>query len=1102
MANFSDTALKQVVDDLNALNGDTLPQLLSMSQCQLLNPVPDDTQRPVDPVPGFCNTRATLRILTPSVGIPAGDLTVHYRRLDLAVLYASLSPEVNFEGEALQTVDMQQIVTRLENGLGSGLADEMSTTPINITRTPQGLVIEAPVGSLKFIGSFAINVQTAKINLANLPVRVVTPWSSAYPQPGEVVQEKVLTSIQTSNVGYYVPLPDMLVSDFDVGPTVDSNDTPYSRDFQLTAKVDNPYYTGTQLFTYTPRLLTDAFLQYLGSINPSVTYSGEWERVNGWLSSFFTANTLLDDSINSTRNTLLPLRRQATAAYVTMAGQFPAWHADKARVDFTDTRLWPFECIVEFTIESPVSGLILYNYSTEVAYRETITIELLSKPAEFAPTNFTLGLIYGDCYRIADTLAPGTYRVRATAPDSAKSTLGSFNMFFRWGADVAAASVPINRLIKLKTYDARQMFYAYEYAGWPSKLATIDAGALDESFYLMYTHEMFKECTALTSIPVGLLDNCKKLGGTNMFGMFKDCTSLTTIPDAFINGQEPDSQGALFSYLVSNTSSNGVFAGTGITSVTKNMFQNLQYWRSPNELFGGITGLTSVPADLLENFTNPEDDALFQGLFAHSGLTSVPATIFDSVLNARPANSGTISFDWTFVMSDLESIPPTLFSAVNGRWAQFGFTFAGTKITSIPVELFDNVGFGTPSEFEFSQPQTMYGTFYQCSLLTSVPETLFTRGGKLLSGNVNRIFMESGLTSIPAGLFANSNIWSFTEAFSGCPSITSVPATLFTASAANLTKTRDFNSVFQNTPLSSIPEPLFSGMTKVRTFELAFSGNTSIISVPPNLFLSNIEVTNMASTFQGCTGLMNVPTGLFAANTEVTTFVATFKGCTLITSIPASLFANNLKVTAYTEAFAGTGLTTLPTSLFGANAIAVSLISMFESSQMSVVPNDVFYPLSNVTGIGAMFGNCANLTSVGRLIYRTTTGFLGTQNLFGHTGSDSGSGQPDLPNFTVADNVIDGSVSFTLTNMSVGGMFNRRPTMNKDITNLLGANVRIDSFNAAMFKSDPNTATSGIAIQGSGAAFIAKHSVNTGNTGFFRGCTSLSDYGSLPAWAL
>ena len=96
--------------------------------------------------------------------------------------------------------------------------------------------------------------------------------------------------------------------------------------------------------------------------------------------------------------------------------------------------------------------------------------------------------------------------------------------------------------------------------------------------------------------------------------------------------------------------------------------------------------------------------------------------------------------------------------------------------------------------------------------------------------------------------------------FSNCPN------------SANITQ---INYLFSESGLESIPEDLFKDCENVTSFEGTFYG-TSITTIPARLFANNKKVSTVYSAFANCEKLRSVPVSLFDENRRITNFAYVF----------------------------------------------------------------------------------------------------------------------------------------------------------------------------------------------------------------------------------
>lgn len=580
----------------------------------------------------------------------------------------------------------------------------------------------------------------------------------------------------------------------------------------------------------------------------------------------------------------------------------------------------------------------------------------------------------------------------------------------------------------------------------------------------------FEKCTGLTTLPSGLFDGLRFPTSPGLQGTFFDCTALATIPgDLFHNAVLGNAFGDKDSVF-----SNGAFMNTGLTAIPADFFANNEAnVKGAKNLFWN-TKITQVPAGLLDGCVAMETIA---GMFQSCALlTTVPADAFSGAPNV-------LLMEGLFrECTSLASIPAGLFDAQT-QATGVQYIFWNAALTSYPPALFANNTALVSAE----------GAFLNCPI-TGVPDNVFENHPALTT--ISHLFEGTDISGVGSGAFAGApEITTVRSLFSDCELLASVPGDLF----ANQTKITNASGLFQHTEvLATVPAELFATNPLITDVSSLFAWAAGLTSIPAALLDGLTGITTIGSIARNCTALTAIPAGLFSDQTVIERFDQAFEGCTQITAIPNGLFASTTTAAKYFDSvFKGcTALTSIGTGLFGASNTAVSLMSIFEGcTALQVVPDQIFFAFTNITSLRFAFLNCYALTDVGRLVYNTTSvkieiaGFLG--------GDLVNTGPAVYPNFTVADNVIDGSVVFNVGPYGFAEPFNRRGNWTKNIDNLFGANVRIPF--------EGNSAARGwmsdMPITGSGQAFITKHTVPTTQTGFFKNSTSLSDYATLPAWA-
>ena len=300
----------------------------------------------------------------------------------------------------------------------------------------------------------------------------------------------------------------------------------------------------------------------------------------------------------------------------------------------------------------------------------------------------------------------------------------------------------------------------------------------------------------ITEIPAELFDGVHGAPVVGMFASTFQETPITNIPADLFAGMS----GAPALGMFADT-----FSDTQITSIPENLFAGIS--GAPAEyMFRGTfssTQITSIPENLFAGISGAPAEYMFQSTFRYTPITSIPANLFGE-LNGNgapsmfastfygcdqlqtvegPLFSGTITpaermFDSTFYSSGLTSIPANLFAGVQGSPAEYMFfyTFENTPITSVPANLFGELnGDGAANMF--------YMTFAECDQLQTVEGPLFSGTITPAERMFDSTFYSSGLTSIPADLFAGISgapaVEMFASTFDNCDSLQSIPDNLF-----------------------------------------------------------------------------------------------------------------------------------------------------------------------------------------------------------------------------------------------------------------------------------------------------------------------------------
>ncbi|MDR2764121.1 MAG: leucine-rich repeat protein [Tannerella sp.] len=385
---------------------------------------------------------------------------------------------------------------------------------------------------------------------------------------------------------------------------------------------------------------------------------------------------------------------------------------------------------------------------------------------------------------------------------------------------------------------------------------------------LEYINTLFFTCASLVNIPVNLFANNTKL--KEAIRVFANCPKLHNAPSFYNNRQI-----STFEYLFSSCTSLKVVPDYCFYQSTAT---------SMNAVFWGCTSLTAIP------------DHVF------SGATEV------------------LNYDRVFSQTGLASISKDIFRD-------------STKVTS----------------FRYA--------FSHC-LLTSIPEDLFRYNTEVLY--FDNLFDSSPLAlSIPANLFRyNINAISFKSLFAVCTALQSVPGSLFQYN----TNAYDFTWLFRASGLTDVPASLFANIKNDADTNLyGCFDSTKITTVPETLFNSLTQITSMSNVFVQ-SSLSSIPEDLFRYNVNITSFVSMFAYCSSLTSIPAGLFSTLSKLEVFRTNFLYSSLATVPEILFANCPALRDIENAFAQSPLIAIPNLLFDNNKGITSFYQCFFRCLSLT--------------------------------------------------------------------------------------------------------------------------------------------
>lgn len=442
--------------------------------------------------------------------------------------------------------------------------------------------------------------------------------------------------------------------------------------------------------------------------------------------------------------------------------------------------------------------------------------------------------------------------------------------------------------------------------------------------------------TALTAIPAALFEANTNV--TTLMGAFSACVNLQQIPSSLLATARAVTD---IKYMFAGCSSvteipSGLFTGCAALTNLEYIFYRTGVTRLQSGLFEGATGVKTF-------------GAVFQGC---ESLKDIESGVFNGLDSAT-------SFQYCFAdCTALTTLPSGLFAQCPKAY-NFTYTFENTALTALPADLFVGVR-------DYSSADLSY-TFASCKSLKSVPSSLFETFTKITSPGFKYTFYDSGIESIPAGLFSkNTNVSAgFENTFNSCTALRTIEGAIFPQTTTVTSLAYTFASC---TALESLPEGLFDnlGESKIK-FTATFKGCTALKSLPEGLFAANSTATQFAETFSACSALESIPNNLLGAKEKLTTVKAMFEGCSSLKSIPADIFSLSPAITSFERTFAScSALTEIPQTLFaaiGTKTSSITLSSCFNGcTALTAIPAGLFDTITRINYISSCFENCSSLT--------------------------------------------------------------------------------------------------------------------------------------------
>ena len=260
-----------------------------------------------------------------------------------------------------------------------------------------------------------------------------------------------------------------------------------------------------------------------------------------------------------------------------------------------------------------------------------------------------------------------------------------------------------------------------------------------------------------------------------------------------------------------------------------------------------------------------------------------------------------------------------------------------------------------------------------------------------------------------------------------------------------------------NAKFTEIPEWLFS--KKVTSKKMSgFVDCKKITNIPENLFKNCVNAEEFEVTFKGCTGITSIPENIFKYNTKLTDLNGVFMYCNNITNIPENIFKYNTEVREFNNMFDGCSkVTSIPENLFKYNTKVIGFSSMFINCPgITSIPENLFKYNTEITDMLAQFYGCTGITSIPENLFKYNTKVDRFSSIF-----EGCTGLTNIPEDLFKYNTIVGGVPEAFS-----GCSNIRYIPDKIIEIGKKAMERAGTYNGMLFK----------------------------------GCTSASNYSSIPGY--
>jgi len=669
--------------------------------------------------------------------------------------------------------------------------------------------------------------------------------------------------------------------------------------------------------------------------------------------------------------------------------------------------------------------------------------------------------------------------------------------------------IPVDLLrYNIKLTGVSYMFSYTDITAIPVDLFRYNTDIIDFSY-------TFNECSLLTTIPVGIFDYNTLV--TNFSRVFED-SGITEIPVD------------LFRYNTLVTNFSRAFQYCAITSIPVDIFRYNTLAYDFTQTFAWCSNVTTIPIDL---FRYNVDALFFTSIFGASGITSIPVGMFDY-------NTKAYAFGGVFSSTSITEIPADLFRyTIASRY--FDRTFYYTPIKSIPDDLFRYNTLVT----------NFYRVFGECADLYDVPDNLFEYN--TLADNFSLSF--ANCTSLSGSVTGTGELYDWmqshsptttTSCFTGCTGIQDwdlIPSTWGGGGLAALTNTMTLyfdgssadwdltlgindalnigmdidvdwgdgsgittitdytsedaihnytNGLVSNTltitgKMSFLILHLIDELTEIGALTrdlglIEFSASGDNLTTINGDFFSKVNQIEYIK-FNGCPSLSNIGSSAISGQ-HLINIKSFFSNCTSLTTIPSGFLDKCYNVDDISYSFHTSDLTSIPSGLFDSCTLAADATGIFaNTSNLTTIPTNLFDNNILIEDFSNLFNN-SGVTSIPADLFKFNT--AATSFEYSFLGCNFSSIPADLFRYnTLTEDFHRTFYGCTSLTLLPADLF----LYNTSIVNIIGC-----------FEIN-NLITTAVTGAGNLIAQVETNNASVDKTGCFDGCTSITDYASIPIGA-